>query len=121
MHNIPQQTLQLWLKYAVYHMQSWFSKILQLRANWYMSKNNDETKDLVKIKAESLTMHIAGTQRKLTDCSKRDSMVALVLNTEQWGSTRWQLSRLHKKKRVQIKVQSWKSLSYIQESANTLR
>lgn len=88
---------------------------------WYMSKNNDKTKDLVKIKAESPTMHITGAQRKLTDYSKGDSMAALVLNTEQWGRIRWQLSILNKKKRVQIKVQSWRSPSHIQESANTLR
>lgn len=63
-----------------------------------MSKNNDKTKDFVKIKAESQTMHITGARRKLTDCSKGDSMVTLLLNTEQWGRMRWQLSILNKKK-----------------------
>lgn len=39
------------------------------------------------------------SSEELTDCSKGDSIVALALNTEQWGRMRWPLSILNKKQK----------------------
>lgn len=96
MHNIPQQ---IWLKYTVYHIQSWFSKILQLKSKYSLCPRIMIRQRTCKNQSRVTDNVHYSCSEELTDCSKGVSMVALALNTEQWGRMRWQLSILNKKKK----------------------